>query len=243
MCEAPTCFPTINVLVENSPYQPNACRCPNPLAPAGSHLCDLLFSALSNLLRWCPKCCQYPSGQTSNRTILLMSPGSLLYMPLLEVGVVFLCRVLYVPWGQSCCWRITFPSCLAHRSHTALSTAAVARCTTPFSGPIWLGNKTHQHFLEKKRIFRSPSQGHAAWITRQQWKLCPDAGRDRGQEEKGTAEDEMAGWHHRLYGHEFEWTPGVGDGQGGLACCVHGVAKRQTWLSNWTELNGNSLGG
>ena len=46
-----------------------------------------------------------------------------------------------------------------------------------------------------------------------------DAGRDWGQEEKGTAEDEMAGWHHRPYGHEPEWTPGVGDGQGGLACC------------------------
>ena len=38
------------------------------------------------------------------------------------------------------------------------------------------------------------------------------------QEEKGTTEDEMAGWHHRLDGHEFRWTPGVGDGQGGLAC-------------------------
>ena len=40
-----------------------------------------------------------------------------------------------------------------------------------------------------------------------------------GQEEKGTTEDEMAGWYHQLNGHEFEWTPGVGDGQGGLACC------------------------
>ena len=46
-----------------------------------------------------------------------------------------------------------------------------------------------------------------------------DAGRDWGQEEKGTTEDEMAGWHHRLDGREFGWTPGVGDGQGGLACC------------------------
>ena len=44
-------------------------------------------------------------------------------------------------------------------------------------------------------------------------------GGDWGQEEEGTTEDEMAGWHHRLDGHEFEWTPGVGDGQGGLACC------------------------
>ena len=47
----------------------------------------------------------------------------------------------------------------------------------------------------------------------------PDTGRDGGQEEKGMTKDEMAGWHHRLDGHEFEWTPGVGDGQGGLACC------------------------
>ena len=46
-----------------------------------------------------------------------------------------------------------------------------------------------------------------------------DAGRDWGQEEKGTTEDEMAGWHHQLDGHEFEWTPGDGDGQGGLVCC------------------------
>ena len=47
----------------------------------------------------------------------------------------------------------------------------------------------------------------------------PDAGKDSRQEEKGTTEDEMVGWNHRLNGHEFGWTPGVGDGQGGLACC------------------------
>ena len=46
-----------------------------------------------------------------------------------------------------------------------------------------------------------------------------DAGRDCGQEEKGMTEDEMAGWHHWLDGCESQWTPGVGDGQGGLACC------------------------
>ena len=46
-----------------------------------------------------------------------------------------------------------------------------------------------------------------------------DAGRDWGQEEKGMTEDEIAGWHHRLHGHEFEQTLGVGDEQGGLACC------------------------
>ena len=66
----------------------------------------------------------------------------------------------------------------------------------------------------------------------------PDAGRDWGQEEKGTPEDEMAGWHHRLDGHEFEWTPGVGDGQGGWRAAIHGVTKSRTcWVTelNWTE--------
>ena len=65
----------------------------------------------------------------------------------------------------------------------------------------------------------------------------PDAGRDSGQEEKGTTEDEMAGWHHRLRGHESEWTPGVGDGQGGLACSDSWVCKEPdtTKRLNWTE--------
>ena len=65
-----------------------------------------------------------------------------------------------------------------------------------------------------------------------------DAGRDWGQEEKGTTEDEMAGWCHWLDGHEFVWTPGVGDGQGGLACCDswgHKELDMTEWL-NWTEL-------
>ena len=53
------------------------------------------------------------------------------------------------------------------------------------------------------------------------WLIGKDsnAGRDWGQEEKGMTEDEMAGWHHWLDGRESEWTPGVGHGQGGLACC------------------------
>ena len=65
-----------------------------------------------------------------------------------------------------------------------------------------------------------------------------DAGRDGGQEEKGTTEDEMAGWHHRLNGRESEWTPGVGDGQGGLVCCDSWGCKESDmteWL-NWTEV-------
>ena len=66
----------------------------------------------------------------------------------------------------------------------------------------------------------------------------PDVGRDWGQEEKGTTEGEMAGWHHWRNGHEFEWTPGVGDGQGGLACCNSWGCKELNTPEglNWTEL-------
>ena len=65
-----------------------------------------------------------------------------------------------------------------------------------------------------------------------------DDGRDWGQEEKGTTEDEMAGWHHWLDGREFEWTPGVGEGQGGLACCDSWGRKESDtteWLI-WSDL-------
>ena len=72
------------------------------------------------------------------------------------------------------------------------------------------------------------------------WLICkdPDAGKDRGQEENGMTEDEMAGWHHWLDGHGFGWTPEAGDGQGGLACCSSWGRKESDmteWL-NWTEL-------
>ena len=65
-----------------------------------------------------------------------------------------------------------------------------------------------------------------------------DAGKDWGQEEKGTTEDEMAGWHHRLNGCEFGWTLGVGDGQGSLVCCNSWDHKESdmTERLNWTEL-------
>ena len=74
------------------------------------------------------------------------------------------------------------------------------------------------------------------------WK-DPHAGKDWRREEKGTTEDEMAGWHHRLDGHKFEWTLGAGDGQGGLVCCDswgHKELDTTEWL-NWTKLGEKSL--
>ena len=66
----------------------------------------------------------------------------------------------------------------------------------------------------------------------------PDVRKDWRWEEKGATEDEMVGWHHQLNGHGFGWTPGVSDGQGGLACCSswgHQESDTTEWV-NWTEL-------
>ena len=73
-----------------------------------------------------------------------------------------------------------------------------------------------------------------SWLTGKD----PNAGRDWGQEEKGMTEDEMAGWHHQLDGHESGRTPGVGDEQGGLASCdLRGLKESDTTERlNWTEL-------
>ena len=64
-----------------------------------------------------------------------------------------------------------------------------------------------------------------------------DAGKDRGQEEKGMTEDEMVGWDHWLDGHRFAWTPGVPDGQGGPVCCGSWGHKESdsTERLNWTS--------
>jgi len=81
-------------------------------------------------------------------------------------------------------------------------------------------------------IFWSPDV--KSWLI---WK-DPDAGKDWGQEEKWTIEDEMVGWHHWHNGHGFGWALGVADGQGGLACCSSWGCKEldMTERLNWTEL-------
>ena len=82
-----------------------------------------------------------------------------------------------------------------------------------------------------------------SWLTGKE----SDVGRDWGQEEKGTIEDEMAGWNHWLDGRESEWTPGVGAGQGGLVCCDSWGHKEwdTTERLHWTELKcyGRKLNG
>ena len=80
-------------------------------------------------------------------------------------------------------------------------------------------------------ILRPPDT--KSWLI---WKDT-DARKDWGQEDKGKTEDEMVGWHHRLNGHEFRWTLGVGDGQRGLACCSSWGCKESdmTEQLNWTE--------
>ena len=78
--------------------------------------------------------------------------------------------------------------------------------------------------------------GHLMWRTL--IGKAPDAGKDWRQEEKETTEDEMGGWHHWRSGHEFEQALGVGDGQGGLACCSPwGHRVRHDWATdlNWTD--------
>ena len=118
--------------------------------------------------------------------------------------------------------------------------------------------KTLESPMDCKGIQPVPSKGDQSWVFfgrndakaetpvlwpphAKSWLIGKDsdAGRDWGQEEKRTTEDEMAGWHHWLDGRESEWTLGIGDGQGGLACCDSWGLKESdtTERLNWTELN------
>jgi len=94
--------------------------------------------------------------------------------------------------------------------------------------------RTEDIILIRKKKKKKLSYKAKSWLIGKD----SDAGRDWGQEEKGTTEDEMAGWHHWLDGHESEWTPGVGDGQGGLACCNSWGRKESDMTERliWSDL-------
>ena len=119
-----------------------------------------------------------------------------------------------------------------------------------------VGLEKTREFLGLQQDPTSPSKGNQSWIfigrtdaevetpilwppDAKSWFIWkdPDAGKDWRREDKGI-EDEMVGWHHRLDGHEFGWTLGVGDGQGGLVCCGSWGRKDSdtTEQLNWTEL-------
>ena len=118
--------------------------------------------------------------------------------------------------------------------------------------------KTLESPLDSKEIQPVHPKGNQSWVfigrtdaeaetpvnlatSCEEWLIGkdPDGGRDWGQEEKGTTEDEMAGWHHRLNGGESEWTPGVCDVQGGLVCCDSWGRKESDMTEQliWSDLN------
>ena len=116
--------------------------------------------------------------------------------------------------------------------------------------------KTLESLLDCKEIQPVHPKGNQSWVfigrtdaeaetptlwppDAENWLIWkdPDADKDWGQE-KGRIEDEMAGWHHRLNGHEFGWTLGVCDGEGGLVCCsLWGRRVELDWVTelNWAE--------
>ena len=117
-------------------------------------------------------------------------------------------------------------------------TVKKAECRTIDAFELWCWRRLFESPLDCKEIQPVHSEGDQSWVFigrtdveaetpvlwpphAKSWLIGkdPDAGKDWRQEEKGMTEDEMVGWHHWLDGRESKWTPGVGDGPGGLACC------------------------
>ena len=111
---------------------------------------------------------------------------------------------------------------------------------------IVVSEKTLESLLDCKEIQPVNPKGNQSWIfigrtdaeaetpifwpsDVKNWLMGkdPDVEKDWRQEKKGTTKDEMAAWHHWLDGRESQWTPGVGDGQGALACC-HSWGRRKS---------------
>ena len=121
---------------------------------------------------------------------------------------------------------------------------------------LWCWRRTLENPLDSKEIRPVNSKGNWYWTfigrtgaeaeapvlwpsDANDWLIWkdPDAGKDRRQDKKGTTENEMVEWHHRLDGHKFEQALGVGDGQEGLACCSPWGHKKSDTIEqlNWTE--------
>ena len=117
----------------------------------------------------------------------------------------------------------------------------------------WTARKSNQSILKEispeyslEGLMLKLKLQHFSHLMQRTWLTGkdPDAGKDWRWEEKGMIEDEMVGWHHWLHGHEFEQAPGLGDGQGSLACCSPWGCKESDtteWL-NWTELTSLTVG-
>ena len=135
-------------------------------------------------------------------------------------------------------------------------TVKKAECWRIDAFELWCLEKTLENPLDCKKIQPVHPKGDQSWVFigrtdveaetpilwsphAKSWLIGKDfdVGRVWGQEEKGTTEDEVAGWHHWLDGHQSEWTPEVGDGQGGLACCYTWGRKESdtTERLNWTD--------
>ena len=124
------------------------------------------------------------------------------------------------------------PAYLIYMQSTSVLNGAQAGIKTARRSINKLWYKIYTTLVAKTPILWPPDA--KSWLI---WK-DPDAGKDWGQEEKGRTEDEMVGWNHRFHEHGFGWTPGVGDGPGGLACCDSWGRKESdtTERMNWAEL-------
>ena len=137
--------------------------------------------------------------------------------------------VQIIPW-LTCRDQKTFLCCCGPDAKSCLNLCNPMDGSTPGLPGV------PYHLLEFALVHETPiiwPPDVKNWLTGKD----PDAGKDWKQEEEGTTEDDMVGWHHHLYGHEFEQTSGIREGQGGLVCCSprgHKESDTIEWL-NWTE--------
>ena len=171
----------------------------------------------------------------------------------LPTEVCLVKAVVLMYWCESCC--VFMYGCESW-------TIKKAQCQRTDAFELWCWRRLLTVPLDCKEIQPVHPKGNQTWIfigridveaetpilwppNAKNWLFGkdPDAGKDWRQEEKGTTEDEMVGWHHQLNGHEFEQALGVGEGQGGLACYSPWGCKESdtTEQLNWTELNVSSV--